>query len=173
MDTTLKSLIETALPVSPDGRHSLAWSWGGTIGIFELKYGEPLLSFREEHGAIMRAGFSPDMRRLIAENEDRSFSIWHMDNEIDEQEGAETGNIVDFMLNNDFVPCLNIAPGLKVCRFEHTLHDFSDAQYDYYDWGNHYCAACAWYKPACGTCCILRTGCEFRLKIPAKVRATS
>lgn len=133
--TDIKSLIETAAPVSPDGKYSLAWSWKGSIGILTLKDGEPLLTFREEHGAILRAGFAPDMRRLIAENEDRSFSIWHTASRIGGNIFAEADNIVDFMINNELVPCLNILPGIKACRFNLTLQDFSCAQLDCYVWG--------------------------------------
>lgn len=172
--TNLKELIESAVTISPDRRHSLAWSWGGTIGIFELKYGEPLLSFREEHGAILRAGFSPDMRQLIAENEDRSFSVWYTVNEIGGRKCFDTGNIVDFMTSNLKVPCLNVLTGLKACRFNLTLQDFSDAQYDYYNWGRDYCVSCAWYKRmrvpsarfSLGPQCTCRGGCEFKHKLP-------
>jgi len=169
--TNLKSLIESALPVSPDRRHSLGWSWGGTIGIFNAEDGDPLLTFREEHGAILRAGFSPDMHELLAENEDGSFSIWHTESKIGGEKCAATDNIVEFMLKNELVPCLNIKPGLKACRFELTTHDFSEAQYNCYNWGNYYCAVCSWHRPARDpgrgtpeTRCALRTGCEFKRK---------
>lgn len=144
--TDLKSLIESAVTVSPDRRHSLAWSWGGTIGIFSLKYGEPEITFREVHGAILRAGFSPDMRELIAENEDLSFSVWYTAHAVNGLRCSDTGNIVDFMLNNEWVPCLNVTPGMKLYRYELILHDFSAAQYNCFDWGRDYCVRCAWHK---------------------------
>lgn len=133
--TDLKSLIETAAPVSPDRKYSLAWSWKGSIGILTLKDGDPLLTFREERGAILRAGFTPDMLQLVAENEDHSFSIWHTARRLGGEDFAEADNIVDFMLNNELVPCLNITPGLKACRFTLDLRDFSCAQLDCYIWG--------------------------------------
>ena len=168
----LKSLIQSAVTVSPDRRHSLAWSWGGTIGIFSLKHGEPELTFREEHGAILRAGFSPDMRELIAENEDLSFSVWYTAHEVNGVRCTDTGNIVDFMLNNECVPCLNVTPGPKAYRFAISVHDFSESQYNCFDWGRDYCARCAWHRrvrllPGRVTPdeeCTCSGGCEFKLK---------
>lgn len=136
--TNLKDLIQSAAPVSPDRKYSLAWSWGGTIGILNLADGEQLLCFREERGAILRAGFSPDMRELLAENEDGSFSIWYTAAALRGRPCRGAGNIVDFMLANELVPCLNVTPGLKACRFEQTLRDFRWARWDYFDWGNRY-----------------------------------
>ncbi len=167
----IEFLRANARPVSPDRKYSLAWSSGGTIGIHDLQEGEPLLVFREDHGGILKAGFSPDMQRLIAENEDGTVSIWFTRRSIAGEVCLGLENIVAFMENNPRVPCLNIKPGAdgRVKSFRLLLHDFSCAALDYYDWGNDYCSRCGWNAPQPGTrdktFCSSPSGCEFKPKI--------
>lgn len=132
----IESLIKHMAPVSPDREYSLAWSSGGTIGIRELKDNGAVLSFRENRGTIIKAGFSPDMRQIIAVNEDGTVSIWFTKDEIDGEACRYPENIVLFMSAREDVPYLNIDSLASARKYTFSLRDIRWAQYDYYDWGD-------------------------------------
>ena len=133
----IESVIRNAAPVSPDRKYSLAWSSSGMIGIRELKDNTRIIDFRSAHGEILKAGFSPDMRQLVAQNEDGTFSIWFIQDELDGQRDRFTGDIVKFMYEQFWVPRLDIypnAPSSHERRYQFSLQSFLDAKYEYYDW---------------------------------------
>ena len=133
----IESVIRDAAPISPDRKYSLAWSSSGMIGIRELKDNTQLIDFRGAHGAIIKAGFSPDMRQLVAENEDGTFSIWFIRDELDGQKELFTCDIVQFMYEQFWVPRLDIyqnGPAGKERRYVFSLQNFIDAKYEYYNW---------------------------------------
>jgi len=118
----LEHIINNVTPISTDRRYSLAWSSGGVIGIRELATCSPLVTLREDHGAILRAGFSTDMRQLVSANEDGTYSIWFIKNDIPPKGRTPQNNIVDYICDVDLVPYLNINPNCQ-------------------------CPYCAWYSP--------------------------
>ena len=125
----IESLIGAAEPVSPDGKYSLVWSSAGVLGVRKLSNNDPVLAFRENHGNILRAGFSPAMRQIVAENEDGSFSVWFTTGEIAGAKCVSPENIVLFMSGNDRVPYPNISHRRNYRFF---LRDFTSTTLDYY-----------------------------------------
>lgn len=70
-------------------------------------------------------------------NEDGTITIWFTKNEIAGTKCASPDNIVDYMSENDFVPCINIGPNTKACkapRYRVFLYDCTYAMYDWYCW---------------------------------------
>jgi hypothetical protein len=62
----LQSLIGSVLQVSPDRKYSLSWTSAGVLCVRKVTDNEQVLGFKENHGSIARAGFSPDMRQIVA-----------------------------------------------------------------------------------------------------------
>lgn len=133
----LESLIANAVPASPDGGYTVRTLPGrDCICVYDRAGDWPVLAFREEHGEVLRAGFSPDMRQLIAESEDKSVSIWFLPGEA-LMWRKPPADIADFMLRSDRVPCLVITPGPSASaprQYSFSMHDFSGAPYTFYDW---------------------------------------
>ena len=125
----IESLISAATPVSPDRKYSLVWASAGVLGVRELSTNDPVLAFRDNHGNILRAGFSPDMRQIVAENEDGSFSVWFTTEELAGAKCVSPENIVLFMSGNERVPYLNFSHGRNYSFF---LRDFTCTTLDYY-----------------------------------------
>ena len=130
----IESLIRDAAPISPDRKYSLAWSSSGMIGIRELKDNARIIDFRGAHGAVIKAGFSPDMRQLVAQNEDGTFSIWFVQEELDGQRELFPGDIVKFMYEQFWVPRLDIYPAGNERRYHFSLQNFVEAHYTWYNW---------------------------------------
>ncbi|MDO8804010.1 MAG: hypothetical protein Q7R35_06250 [Elusimicrobiota bacterium] len=133
----IESVIENSIPVSPDRKYSLAWSSSGKIGVLQLEDNFPVLGFRETHGAILKAGFSPDMHQIVAENEDGTISIWFTKPEIGGSRCIFPDDIVLFMSENDNVPYININPKVPTqnrLRYHVSLRDFTCATYDWFCW---------------------------------------
>lgn len=143
----LEHIINNLTPISTDHRYSLAWSSGGVIGIRELATCSPLVTLRENHGAILRSGFSSDMQQLVSANEDGTYSIWFIKSDITPKGRTPQNNIVDYICDVDLVPYLNINPKSKAHRYHFMLKDVSYAMYDWYDWQDCQCPYCAWYSP--------------------------
>lgn len=133
----LESLIADAAPASPDGGYTLrTWPGRSCLAVFGRADDSPVLAFREEHGEILRAGFSPDMRQLLAWSEDGSVSVWFLPVESLAWR-KPPANIVDYMLRADQVPCLVISPGTSDTaprQYSFSLRDCSDASFAFYDW---------------------------------------
>lgn len=133
----LESLIANAAPVSPGGGYTLrTWPGRSCLAVFDRADDSPVLAFREEHGEILRAGFSPDMRQLLAWSEDGSVSVWFLPVESLAWR-KPPANIVDFMLCSDRVPYLLISPGPSAAaprQYSFSMRDSSDASFAFYDW---------------------------------------
>jgi len=121
----LQSLISSAVPVSPDRKYSLSWTSAGVLCVRGVKDDKQVVGFKENHGSIVRAGFSPDMRQIVAENEDGSFSVWFTTKAIYEVKCHAPENIVPFMCANGRVPYLNISPSRY---YKYSLRDFTHGQ---------------------------------------------
>ena len=133
----IESVIKDLITVSPDRKYSMAWSSSGKIGVLQLEDDWPVLGFREAHGAILKAGFSPDMRQIVAENEDGTVSIWFTKTEIGGCKCASPDNIVLFMSANCSVPYININPKANArnkLRYHVSLRDFTWANDDWFCW---------------------------------------
>ena len=133
----IESVIKDLITVSPDRKYSLAWSSSGKIGVLQLEDDWPVLGFRETHGAILKAGFSPDMRQIVAENEDGTVSIWFTKIEIGGCKCASPEDIVLFMSANCNVPYINIDPkshARNKLRYHVSLRDFTSANDDWFCW---------------------------------------
>ncbi len=133
----IKSLIDGLTPISPDRRYSIAWASSGVIGVRKLKDNEQVLVLHEKHGAILKAGFSQDMQQLIAINEDNSISIWFIKPGLTDSRKPVPGDIVEFIGISSVVPYLNIMPTPNGAIYHYSLHDASEAIYEWYDWGDY------------------------------------
>ncbi|MCX5784543.1 MAG: hypothetical protein NTX59_02540 [Elusimicrobia bacterium] len=133
----IQSVLKNATPISPDRKYSLAWSLGGVIQVRKLEDNSNVLGFMEMHGTILKAGFSADMRQIVAENEDGSISIWFTKKEIGGKACLYPDNIVLFMSLQDYVPYINInpkGPAYNEPRYHVSLRDFTDSDYTGFGW---------------------------------------
>jgi WD40 repeat protein len=68
-----------SVALTPDGRRAISASWDRTLKVWDLDYGQPLITLDGHTDMILGAAVTPDGRRAISASWDRTLGVWDLE----------------------------------------------------------------------------------------------